>query len=134
MILKPQEAVRIRHEGARVIVIREGQAVLDLPWGAALEIGKALIAQARKAEEIVEAGHVIADHALLTRLGVPVGLSNNPLIKAEAWKEAQWNTDLRRSIPRGIGIPSGEAVGTPTLSHKHKKGASNGQNGRIITR
>ena len=121
-ILPRFDAVTVRIEGTRVLVIRDGQVVLNLPWGAALELSRVLYGKARQAEEVAQAERIIADHALLTRVGFPIGLSDNPAIRKEAWKEGQWNSALRRYIPHGVGIPSGEAVGAPTLiSHPPMK-------------
>lgn len=62
---------------------------------------------ARRAEQLVQ------DGALLLRLGVPVGLTDNTKIQAEAAKEAAWNTQLRRAVPAGVKATS--IVGTPSL-------------------
>lgn len=112
-ILPATDQVTIRHEGSRILMLRNGAVILDMPWGAALEVGSALIAKARQAEEIEAAERIIRDQAIIERAVFPVGLSSHPKIQAEALKEAQWG-DIRRYLP-SPGIHSGEAVGTPTL-------------------
>lgn len=80
---------------------------LPLPW--------ALLEKASMAEEHARANEIILDSAILLRAGVPIGLSSNPKIQAEARKEAVWNRDLRRYM-RGGGIASGEQFGAPTIT------------------
>jgi hypothetical protein len=53
------------------------------------------------------------DSAILHRSGARFGLTDNPLIKAEAKKEAVHNRDLRRFMPDGI--KSAEVIGAPTV-------------------
>lgn len=109
--------VDVRREGNRVLVIENGQAILDLPWDAALELARALHVQGKRAEEEVKALDIIADQAILTRLGVPVGLTSRADMLREACEEAAWNSDLRRYIPSGRagGITSGAVFGAPTI-------------------
>lgn len=114
-ILPAFDAVKIRVEGTRVLLIREGKVLLNLPWGAAMELSKALRQKGREAEEIEKAEQIIFDGAILDRLGAPLGLSNNPLIRKEVRSEAQWNRALRRYLSRTPSIHSREAVGTPSL-------------------
>lgn len=120
--------VTVRQEGDRVLLLEGGRTVLELPWDAAVQLSKAILAQARKAEELVKAEQIIADQALLTRLGTPLGLTNNPAMLKAAANEAAWNRDLRRRVPlkRAGGIKSGAVFGTPKLI-MHKKGADNGE-------
>ena len=112
-ILTPTDAVTLRQEGTRVLVLKGGCLLADMPYEAALDVGRALIAQARKAEELAKVQQIIGDQAIILRAGFPVGLTNHPDIQAEAAKEAAWNTRLRRYMPGGVR--SQEAVGTPTL-------------------
>ena len=109
--------VTIRQEGERVLIIKNGIAIMDLPWDAAFTLAKAITTQAKKAEEIAKALDIISDQAILTRVGFPIGLTRNPKIMKEAMKEAAWNTQLRRYIPpsRAHGIASGEVFGTPNI-------------------
>ena len=118
MILSAQfSQVAVRDEGNRVLVIRDGKAILDLPWDAALALSKALRVKALQAEETDKAESIVFDQAILTRLGVPFGLTNNATILKEATKEAAWNSDLRRYIrgKRAGGLESQAVVGTPNI-------------------
>lgn len=117
-ILMPKiQQVDIRQEGTRVLVIASGQAILDVPYEAALQLARAIYIKAKQAEEFDKANAIIGDQAILTRLGIPMGLTNNPAMLQEAMKEAAWNTKLRRSIPlaRAGGIKSQAVFGTPSI-------------------
>lgn len=117
-IIVPQtRSLNIRQEGDRVVVIEEGRLVLDMPYQGARALARALLAQAARAEEQAKAEAIIADQAILTRLGVPFGLTNTPALLKAAANEAAWNSKLRRYIPPGRagGIASQAVVGTPTV-------------------
>lgn len=119
-LIATQEAVRVRQEGARVLVLRQGRALLDLPWQAALDLAKALHAQGKRAEEIDRAQAIIADQAIVTRLGFRFGLTSHPVLLKEATKAAAWDRTLRRYIPpsKAWGITSQQVVGSPrVLTH-----------------
>src|SRR5574341_1218384 len=108
--------ITIRQEGSRVLLLRDGKLLADMPWDAALEVGTWVTRKARLAEEYAKANEIALDHAILLRSGAPFGLTNNPLIQRVAFNLAQWDSLLRRRMPRvgGIsGIPSSEQVGTP---------------------
>lgn len=109
--------VKIRQEGERVLLIENGRTILDLPYDAALALARAIHVKGKLAEEWAKADAIIADQAILTRIGFPLGLTSNPILLREAGKEAAWNSDLRRYIPpsRAWGIESQACVGTPTL-------------------
>ena len=81
-------AVTVRQEGTNVVVIREGRAVFDMPWDAALQLARAIFSQAKRAEELASAERIAEDQAVLLRLGVPVGLSSRRDIQEEAQKRA----------------------------------------------
>lgn len=103
MIVIPQiSEIVIRQEGERVVVIRNGKALLDLPWDAAQALANALRVKALSAEEEAKALAIAFDQAILMRAGVPFGLSSRSDIVNEARKEAAWNSDLRRYMPGGI--------------------------------
>lgn len=101
-----------RHEG-RVLLIADGRLVADLPWQAALEVGRSLRAKAREAEATARADAIAEDQALLLRAGVPLALSADPRVMDEAARRAAWSRHLRRAIPGGV--PSREAVGGPRV-------------------
>lgn len=116
-------AVQIRQEGSRVLVISGGRAVLDLPYQAALDLAKALHGKARQADEWAHAKAVIADQAIVTRLGLRFGLTSHPVLLKEAVHQAAWSRDLRRYIPssKALGIASQVVVGAPSLvSHQRR--------------
>lgn len=107
--------VRIRDEGDKVLLVINDKSYL-IPWEQALVIARGIRAKAKKAEEFAKANRIIADHALLTRAGFPIGLSDHPRIKDEVRKEAAWNSELRRALPGGVR--SREVFGTPAVRNK----------------
>lgn len=118
MILTPQvKSITVRQEGDRVLLIQNGQTVFNVPYDAALAIAKALRIKAKQAEEIARAEAIIYDQAILTRIGMPFGLTSHPYLQKEAMKEAAWNSNLRRYIPpsKAGGIASQAVFGTPTI-------------------
>lgn len=117
-------SVTIRREGRDVLILERGRLVFRIPWDAALELGSAIIQQARRVEEIVKRDQIVYDQAILNRLGIPIGLICDPRLKDEAMKEAHWNSSLRRYLPGGV--KSQEAVGTPAVI-KHRKVTPNGR-------
>jgi len=120
-------AIRINDDGFHIILTDEAGRSLIIPWNAALEVAKEMKAKALKIGEATHADKLINDQALLIRLSIPLGLSDNPDIKKEALKEAQWNSELRRYLPNVKGIPSGEVVGTPGIIMHPPKGGNNGR-------
>lgn len=118
--------VQVRQEATNVVVIREGRAIFDMPWDAALELAQAIYVQAKRAEELAKAEAIAGDQAILLRLGVPLGLSNRRDIQAEAQQRAAWDSTLRRAIPlrraKGVGgVRSKEVFGTPRII-RHEPG------------
>lgn len=105
--------ITIGADGPRVLLTVEGRT-LSLPWEAADELATALRQKARQAEEAAKALLIAGDHAILLRLGIPLGLSNRPDIQHEAAQIAQYDRDLRRYLPGGVR--SREAFGTPTIT------------------
>jgi len=116
--------LQIRQEGQRVIVISNGKAILDLPWDAALACATAIRVKALLAEEQAKAEQIVFDQALLTRLGVPLGLTGNKAIQQEARKEAAWNGNLRRYIRnnRMGGMGSQAVLGAPAIIRRDPPG------------
>ena len=123
ILLAKITSVDVRREGTRVLVLHNGRLLFDLEYDAALALAKALHIQGKKAEEEVHALDIIADQAILTRLGVPVGLTSRPDMLKKACNEAAWNSDLRRRIPpaRAGGIASQAVFGTPTIIAQHPR-------------
>ena len=93
--------VRLRQEYTQVLVIdcTTGKAVLDLPYLAAILLGRGLIEYGKRAEQAAAADHVVFDQAFALRAGVPFGFSTDPKVKGEARKEAGHNRELRKMIP-----------------------------------
>lgn len=107
--------ITIGADGPRVLLTVEGKTV-SLPWEAADELATALRQKARQAEEEAKAILIAGDHAILLRVGVPLGFSNRPDIQQEAAQIAQYDRDLRRYLPGGVR--SREAFGTPTITRQ----------------
>lgn len=115
-----REAISIRQEGERVLLIKDGRLILDLPWQAALEVARAIHQKAKLAEQLACADKLIIDQAILLRAGAPFGLSSHPLILRESVREALTNRQLRRYLPGGV--KSKEIVGQPAIiQHQPKK-------------
>lgn len=106
--------LQIRQEGTRVLFIKGGKILLDLPWDAALEVSRETYIRARAAEEIAKADAVIMDQAIVQRAGMQFGMTNNRDIQVEAMKEAVHNPLLRRHMPT---IKSQEILGAPSVHH-----------------
>lgn len=124
IIVPKARQVNVTREGTRVALIVNGREVLAGEYDQFLELARALYTQAKLAEEHAKAEAIIYDQAILTRLGVPFGLSSNPDILREAAKEAAWNTSLRRYIEpqRAGGIASQAVFGTPTIKKHESEG------------
>lgn len=117
-----QVNITVRWERQNVLLVINGKLVLDVQWQQALELGRALIAQARKADTWVNAQQVIDDQALLLRAGVPLTLAGDPAMQQEAGKEAAWNSDLRRALPnRDISPVYGKMFPPMVLNAKRKR-------------
>lgn len=99
--------------GTRVVVLRDGALAADMTWEGAAELGKALIAAARKAEEWAKAQEVAADAAVLMRAGFPIGLAHHPAVVGEAYKVSQGDRELRRHMRNNVSNKS--VVGTPRV-------------------
>jgi hypothetical protein len=102
----------------RVLLIVDGQRVLDMTWQQCLELGRALMFQARKAEELTKVDQVVMDQAILMRAGFPMRMATNHDMLKLAGNEAAWNSDLRRYMPDNI-----EQYGTlypPTVINQNK--------------
>ncbi len=111
------KALTVRREENRVLLIQNGRVVFDAPYEAALAIARAIFAKAKEAEEEFCVEQIVADQAILTRLGLPFGLTNRPDFLKMAANQAAWNSDLRRYIPpsRAGGMASQAIVGTPKI-------------------
>jgi hypothetical protein len=105
----------VRHEGGLVLLIGDGRLLIDMPPIIAERLWRSILVQARKAEEVAKAGQIALDQALLIRSGAFFGLTDHPVIRAEAIKEAGHNRLLRSAIP---SIRSTEVFGVPVVSHE----------------
>jgi hypothetical protein len=110
LTLTPITRTTIRTAGGKVFVLIDWRKGFECGGPEAVELCGALKGLARQAEAHDQAEAIIFDHALLTRAGVPIGLSDG--MRGEVAKEAAWNRELRRAIP---SIESREIFGTPTF-------------------
>ena len=114
-------SIRILQNYSKVLLIVNGKCVAAIPAGKAKEVGKAMQLVGARAEEWERASQVITDQAIMMRTGAPFSLTGDPKLNAEAFKEAQWNTDLRRYIPNAKGVKSEEAFGRASIKVRKKK-------------
>lgn len=98
-----------------MLVLRNGQAILDLPWDAARALAMALRRKSALAEEIARHERVALDDAIMIRSGAPCRLAVDPRVRELAEQEAQSNRKLRRYMPSLKGIGSRERVGVPVV-------------------
>lgn len=125
-ILTPQiEKASVIQDGERVIVIKNGATILDLPWQAAQMLAKALLIKANEAEAIAKVERTVMDQAILYRTGAPMAFSTDPRIDDMARQEAVWNSKLRRYLPRPKfnrpgAIGSKEKFGKPAVKDGDK--------------
>lgn len=114
-----QEEVRlIRHKvgnAERVGILVNGKPVADLPYQVARTVGKALIGLAQQIENDSNPLQTIEDQSILMRAGLNIGLSDNPKILDESWKEAQHNSKLRKYMKNIPEIKGRAIFGTPTI-------------------
>jgi hypothetical protein len=107
------EQFSARQEGDHVLLIHNGRLLMNpLPWEAALEIAKAIMAKAKQAEEWAKRETIATDQAILQRAGANFGITSNPVILKEAIHRSQHDRDLRRYMP---SIESKGVVGSPTV-------------------
>lgn len=111
------EAIRFIQQEDRVIVTKSGQLVMDLEWQNAVEFGRALLEQGRKAQEWAMRQQIVIDQAILTRSGIDLPLATHPKIQEEALKESRWNRALRRFIQPKRAMP--ERIGRLQVKRGH---------------
>lgn len=102
----------IRAEGDKVLLILDGRLVATMPWEAAQEFARGVMAKGKQAEEYAKAPQIITDQALLMRVGAKLGLTKNLRMLGDAKVLAETDKRLRTSIP---SIRSSEKVGTPRI-------------------
>lgn len=107
---------RVKQEGKMVWLVFEGERAraIDMPWEVAEKLGRILISAARKAEEFEKANQIITADALLIRTGAPFALSSNSKIREESFKQAQWDSKIRKGMPL-LGVPSKKQLGPPSI-------------------
>lgn len=88
--------------GQPILVIADGRTILDVPGHAVGDVLTAFVSRIRDAEEIEAHDQIATDAAILLRAGVPMGLTDHPVIRDEAAKRAAWDSDLRRYMPGGV--------------------------------
>ncbi len=111
-----RSSAQVRQDGDRVLLAIDGK-VWNLPWQSAIELGRLLQSFGKQAEEIAIANRVIADQALLLRVGAPFALSNHPKIRDAAKTEAAWGS-LRRYLPARFRDAE---FGVPTIRQEKPK-------------
>ena len=112
LIVPTTHVTRVIQEDDRVVVIQDGKKILDMPHSAALVIAAEIRRVALRAEGQAKAPQIARDVGLLTRVGAPFGLSDDPRIKDEARNLAAWDPQLRKV--RATEHPR-EVMGTPTV-------------------
>ncbi len=92
--------IRLRQEYCNVLVIdcATGKTILELPYNAAIVLGRGLIELGKRAEQAAAADSVVFDQAFAMRAGLPFGFSADPKVKDEARKEAAHNRELRKML------------------------------------
>lgn len=119
--------IRIRQERNKVLLLVNGRPPIELPWGAAIEIGKALRKQAIVAREFDRHKLIIQDQSILFATGSPVNITGTDKMHREALKTALDHGGTRNGIDNILrkdkhpkhktlkGIQSGSKVGHTTL-------------------
>lgn len=111
-----QEQVRVVAAEGKVAVLINGKLSFSAPPEIAKAIAIALNSQAMLIEnDQRQLKNGFMDQAILMRQGIPLGLTSNRKMLDEAHKEAQWNSALRKYMPRAPGIGSKEVFGTPII-------------------
>jgi hypothetical protein len=108
-------------EPRRTLIILGTAKLGSVDWSSCFEIAASFRTAARMGEEIAKAPQIIAQQALLTRTGAPVGLSNNRKIQDAAYTDAQWDSAARKGMPmRADTVPSARRCGTPSVLRTRK--------------
>lgn len=107
------KTARIQAVGDRVIGEFDGRVVFDCGWADALAIAEAIRTQAKQAEAHAMRDRIIADQAVLMRVGARVGLTGDRAMLREARQKAAWDRTLRRFLPGGVKSQS--IVGSPSV-------------------
>lgn len=95
------------------VTFQMGRDFVTLDRGPAADVVRFLHSGKLALEELIHAERIVMDSAILMRSGAPFSLSDHPVLKDEARKEAAWNSDLRRHMPGGV--KSGEVFGLPKI-------------------
>lgn len=120
-ILVPQfRSVTLRRDADTIYLIEDGHVVFSANYKAAIEIAKAIIAQAKVIEEENAAMAIARDQAILTKAGVPISLTGNQAILEEAKTLMKYDKQIKEIKPVG-GINKGK-VGTPTVIVEDRNG------------
>lgn len=102
-----------QNDPRKMAMLLNGRFICLIPWRIADVFAKKLQSLARQCEEYENANKIIVADALLIRTGAPFSLTNNPKIREESYKEAQWNSDIRKGMP--MTVPSAKKTGTPVV-------------------
>jgi hypothetical protein len=112
--------MRIKREGDKVLLFKDGTLVATMPYEAAKAVGDALRKKANEAEHHANPKKIITDQAIMVRTGAPFGLTSDPVLQSEAFKEAELNRGLRRYIPHvkeRVTNSRPEKFGVPRVAH-----------------
>jgi hypothetical protein len=114
------ETLTVRREGDNVLLLLDGKLITGMPWWAAQKVWKAIRAKANEAEQHANPIRLITDQAYMYRTGAPFALTDDKDFQEEAFKEAQYNRDLRRYIPIPKADPDrgAESFGRPKITRK----------------
>lgn len=115
IIVPTVSSCRIVQNGTNVVMLFDKGVHIELPYQAALQMGRILLQQGKMAEAEAQVHQIVADQAVLMRSGANLGLSDNPRVLQEAFHVAQHDRDLRRYLPGAGGIKSAESVGVPSI-------------------
>lgn len=111
--------VRQELEHGRVIILKDGVPVIDMPWEMVDDFCKAMRLKKLLCEEYANREQLAQDSAILLRAGAQMALSARQDVKDEAAKRAVHDRELRRSNLKGI--TSGEAFGHPVIEVRPPK-------------
>ncbi len=115
IIIKASHDYTIKQEieNGRVLIMRDGVVVVDMPWEMVDEFTKILRTKKLLCEEYAKREQIAQDSAIMLRAGAPYILSSRQDVADEATKRAVHDRELRRSnLPM---ITSGEKFGYPVI-------------------
>ena len=124
------EKLTVCCEGDKVLLLLDGKLITRMPWWAGEKVWKAIRVKTHEAEQHADPIRLISDQALMYRTGAPFALTDAKDFQDEAFKEAQYNRDLRHCIPVAEADPDRGAAsfGRPKVIRKEHGNARNHTN------